>query len=519
MALMRKFRYWLVIFGALALLSYTIISFIPQEAEGRPGGGGGFRSGRSGGGGSRGGGGSSGSGSSYQRGRGGGVYVVPSGGGGSFGVTLAIIVAVMVGFYLYSKMTSGDERVSSAPLPDDLFRQKQEANDRIRKMFRSVDPNFSTPLFYDFIQLLYTQWHHRRTKPEFMHLSPYAKEDVLAFWFKQDKVPIDVREIVIGSIDIMNVMQTGSEQILVVEIDANYTEHSAGRNLRVRSLERWTMRRKMGVLPPPPDKLRSLSCPNCGSSLETDTKGACRHCGSVVQPGTQQWELSYRHEIERHTSKGEQIGNYVAETGTNDPTVIDPRLHQSIAEFSYRNAFGDFNLYWKNFSDNIVQPIYYALNEAWTGLNWEKARPLITDHLFQTYYYWIEFYKRENVKPVMRNARLLNAVLVKVECDKFYDSITVRIFATGYDYIEDKNGKVISGSSRKERKYSEYWTFIRRAGVEKPESSFDPNSCPSCGAPIKMGQSGVCDYCGSKVTQGDFGWVLSRITQDEVYLG
>ena len=46
------------------------------------------------------------------------------------------------------------------------------------------------------------------------------------------------------------------------------------------------------------------------------------------------------------------------------------------------------------------------------------------------------------------------------------------------------------------------------------------NKCPNCGAPAdKMGQSGVCEYCGSKITDGNFSWVLFSITQDEVYEG
>ncbi len=29
--------------------------------------------------------------------------------------------------------------------------------------------------------------------------------------------------------------------------------------------------------------------------------------------------------------------------------------------------------------------------------------------------------------------------------------------------------------------------------------------------------AGICDYCGAKITSGDFDWVLSRIEQDEAY--
>jgi hypothetical protein len=31
--------------------------------------------------------------------------------------------------------------------------------------------------------------------------------------------------------------------------------------------------------------------------------------------------------------------------------------------------------------------------------------------------------------------------------------------------------------------------------------------------------AGTCKYCQAKVTTGEFDWVLSRIEQDEVYVG
>ena len=35
-------------------------------------------------------------------------------------------------------------------------------------------------------------------------------------------------------------------------------------------------------------------------------------------------------------------------------------------------------------------------------------------------------------------------------------------------------------------------------------------NCPNCGAPIKINTIGECDYCGSTITNGDFGWVLNN---------
>ena len=56
---------------------------------------------------------------------------------------------------------------------------------------------------------------------------------------------------------------------------------------------------------------------------------------------------------------------------------------------------------------------------------------------------------------------------------------------------------------------------IRRRGVQ--EGTRSPIQCPNCGAELKINMAGVCEYCESKITRGDFDWVLSRIEQDESY--
>jgi hypothetical protein len=75
----------------------------------------------------------------------------------------------------------------------------------------------------------------------------------------------------------------------------------------------------------------------------------------------------------------------------------------------------------------------------------------------------------------------------------------------------------LRGNRSRERPYSEYWTLIRGAAT-RGKARTDP-ACPNCGAPLKIGMAGNCEYCHAKVVTGDFDWVLSRIEQDEAYGG
>jgi hypothetical protein len=107
---------------------------------------------------------------------------------------------------------------------------------------------------------------------------------------------------------------------------------------------------------------------------------------------------------------------------------------------------------------------------------------------------------------------------VKISSDAFYCSITLRIWAQGRDYTVDKSGRVVSGSKDRLRQWSEYWTFIRSRQNTAAPAHTDLN-CPNCGGPLKVNASGICEFCGGKITSGDFDWVLSRIEQDESYAG
>ena len=176
--------------------------------------------------------------------------------------------------------------------------------------------------------------------------------------------------------------------------------------------------------------------------------------------------------------------------------------------------------YWDNFKQQIVRNYFLELNAAWTNHDLSKVRHLISDRLYEANSFWMALYKQNGWNNRLDDLKIQNIELVKIELDKYYETITVRVFASCFDYTEDTHRKIIGGSKKNRRAYTEYWTFARRAGVEKTEVVFNLNACPQCGAAAdKMGQSAICEYCGSKISTGEFSWVLFLITQDENYCG
>ena len=116
--------------------------------------------------------------------------------------------------------------------------------------------------------------------------------------------------------------------------------------------------------------------------------------------------------------------------------------------------------------------VFAEFQAAWSG-----ARPAAhaartsPTALFDAQRYWIEAYRAQGLRNLTDDARIERLELARVGSDRWYDAVTVRLWATGKDYVvRDSDGDVVRGSKRRERPYSEYWTFIRGAGRVGPHA-------------------------------------------------
>jgi hypothetical protein len=240
--------------------------------------------------------------------------------------------------------------------------------------------------------------------------------------------------------------------------------------------------------------------------------GNCTYCRRAVDTGQFDWVVESISEGSREP-RGPLLTGTTEEEGTDLDTVLDPELEQRFAAL----RTNDPGFVWPAFQSRIAL-IFGAMQTSWSNRSWQEARPFVSDNLFQMLGYWIETYKRARLRNVTEGAHVERIELVRVSSDKFYDALTVRLFASSLDFtVADDDGRVVGGSRTRPRRYSEYWTLIRSIGRQGPARS--DQACPSCGAPLKIEMAGHCVYCNAKVTSGTFDWVLSRIEQDEVYDG
>jgi hypothetical protein len=439
------------------------------------------------------------------------------------GIPLDFIVFGLLCFYLYRKLTGGARRVqsivsSSAPTGVAVAGAGGQTAARGFDQLRRFDPNFSDIIFTDFCYALYGKAHDARGHgSQTLDLfSPYLSDEARGALLQRNVPGLqEVKGIIVGAIEVIQVSGLDTPLVRIsVGFETNYTEVVTGarHEMSYYVRERWELERKRDVLSPPPAQATALHCPRCGAPLQKDTVGACAFCQTKIDSGEFQWYVRSITLLSRE-ERGPLLTENVPEVGTDYPTVIQPGFEQVCAEFAAKHP--EFS--WGEFEGRAAL-IFNELQSAWSTLNWDRARPHETDNMFQMHQYWIDAYKRQGLRNVLNQYRITAMQPVKIKEDAFYNAITLRIFAEGYDFTIDGNGNVVSGSKTSLRRWSEYWTFIRNRQAKPAPARADLN-CPNCGAPLKVNATGVCEFCNGKITSGDFDWVLSRIEQDESYAG
>lgn len=444
------------------------------------------------------------------------------------GIPIDLMIIGLLVFYFVRKGRRPPEAFAAAtsgvaPVMDYGAEGVKRAFDFSREFeqLRRFDPNFSEIIFTDFCYALYAKVHDARVHgAQALDLfSPYLSEAARGSLLQRNPPGLqELRGIIVGVMQVgdMRGLDTPTVQISVL-FESNYTEvlkadGRTGSEMTYYIREHWDLERKRDVLSPPPAQATALHCPRCGVPLQKDTVGACAFCGTKIDSGEFQWYVQNIVLLGRE-AKGPLLTSDVPEVGTEYSTVVQPGFQNARAEFEGNSP----NFSWGEFQER-ARLIFNELQAAWSTLDWERARPHETDNIFQMHRYWIEAYKRQGLRNALDQCAITAMQPVKIKEDTFYNAITLRIWAQGYDYTVNSQGSVVSGSKSNLRRWSEYWTFIRNRQAKPTRARADLN-CPNCGAPLKVNNAGICEFCSGKITSGDFDWVLSKIEQDESYAG
>ena len=488
-----------VLVGALSL---------PSVALARPGGGHAFGSG--------------GGGASGSSGSGGGGIGHTGTSDASFapstlsgGATLALVVIALglVGvFAVVSGATPADDVTEKKRAPAQRRPARvASARARLRDLER-YDPSFSTAVFEDFSYALYTELALAAGRAELTKLRPYVSDEAMATL--SGRPLAGVSTVLVGALtirDVSNLDGVSDKVSVEIEIEANLARRDpeTGDERAVYVVERWVLRRAKTARSRQPDRARILACPSCSAPLEALLAGKCRYCGEEVSTGAFDWVVcSVRviHERER----GPVLAGHSAADTSETPSIVDPdaraRFYESVGDSAAYDALAA-----------RITHTFDTFHEAWSAQNLEPMRHLTTDPLFESQAYWIAEYEKQGLCNVTEDAAIARIELARVTSDPYFDAVTVRIHAHAKDYTKDaRTGEVVSGEPTSAKRYSEYWTFLRKRATNAPRSQ---SECPRCGAPRSNEIGGHCSHCGAKVGNRALDWVLSRIEQDEAYNG
>jgi len=433
----------------------------------------------------------------------------------AIGIPLDLLVLAAIVWGLYYRATRTQPTRSYSSQEARIGGQKRvAAGDRGFETLREHDPNFSRVLFEDFVYTLYATAQEARGRKDLQTYAPYLGPRTIAALEGRSGPGLNhVGGIIVAAARVLSVSNPDAKTVVVaIEFEANYTEtFENNRQTSWYVRERWQFTRAAAVLSRPPETITALHCPKCGGALERGPDGACRHCGVKVTGGDFDWYVVGL-QVLASANKGPTLTETVPEVGTDLPTVYHPQMAALRTRFLALNPHFD----WDQLSRR-VRHVFLVLQQSWSDRAWEKARPYVSDCLFQMLGYWIGEYRRQHLRNVLEDVQVESLEVVKVSLDAFYDALTFRIFAHMRDYTTDEGGKLVCGSKTTVRRFSEYWTFIRRRGASNQVR--DDAHCPNCGAALKINMAGICEYCHGKITRGDFDWVLSRIEQDEAYQG
>jgi hypothetical protein len=381
---------------------------------------------------------------------------------------------------------------------------------------RDFDPEFSPILFEDFAYLLFAEVHRARGDRALDRVAPYV--DAATRTRLASRPVSAVRDVIIGAMRLLSVIGVGKRRsnhgdvTLLLEFEANYTEvNEQGREQGLYTVERWQLARSRDAQSRPPAQASVLPCPACGAPLELAVGGACTYCHKVVEDERFSWRVTQVTLVRREV-RGPVLTSDIEEQGTNLATVVAPDADERLVRLTERDpAFSMKGLHGR------LDLIFAAMQVGWSSRDLSGVRPFVSDSLFQSLGYWVEAYRKAKLRNVSEKAAISQIELAKVSSDKFFDAVTLRVRASGLDYVLGDDDTLVSGSRETPRVYTEYWTLIRSATRQGAAS--DAPVCPNCGAPLAISMAGHCTHCQAKVTAGEFDWVLSRIEQDEVYTG
>jgi len=188
----------------------------------------------------------------------------------------------------------------------------------------------------------------------------------------------------------------------------------------------------------------------------------------------------------------------------------DQRMSAAVGRIKARDAAFDEQQFLSRASSAFLK-----IQQAWSAQDMTPARAFISDGVMERFAIQLQMHKADGLRNDLSAVNVLDCAIVEAESDPHFDTLHVRLSASAVDTeVSLADGRRISGSGQSEP-FVEIWSFLRKPGaltLQKP--GLIEGFCPSCGAPLAIGDAAQCGSCKSWINSGEYDWVLCEITQE-----
>ena len=148
--------------------------------------------------------------------------------------------------------------------------------------------------------------------------------------------------------------------------------------------------------------------------------------------------------------------------------------------------------------------IYKKVQNAWMDFDDETLRKNLTDEIYNMYKTDLKTLKLKNQKNIMKDFDIKDCKVISIEFENGTEKVSMYLQVSQYDYVVDKDGKVVRGTDKIKNTVEYMITLVRNKGEEAVKQ------CPNCGAPIDIVRGGTCPYCETTIISNSNEFVMSK---------
>lgn len=164
-----------------------------------------------------------------------------------------------------------------------------------------------------------------------------------------------------------------------------------------------------------------------------------------------------------------------------------------------------------------VKQVYMDIQQAWCNRDLLPVRAVVHSNLYERTKAQLDMKIRDKVVPHLERLTVEDAYMTAYRQDKEYEYVVVYLASKMIDYqTNEETGAIIYGDRESRWEMHYLMTFMRSRNVKTPKMGAASRAfnCPNCGGAMSNSTTfGVCEFCGSSVKSGEYGWVLSDFGQ------